>query len=77
MTILEKIYPNYKIIGLGQMIVEGSGWYDTLITDKNDIITLARKGYDAAGRKIRCMAIRLEDPDGFHRIADFIPEDLI
>ena len=36
-TTLEKIYPDHTIVGLNEMIVEGSGWYSTLITDSDDI----------------------------------------
>ena len=76
-TTLEKIYPYYTIVGLEEMIVDGSGWYSTLITDTEDIFAIAQKGHDAAGRKIRLMALKLRSPDGHLRTADFRPEEIV
>lgn len=76
-SLVNRIYPDHKVVGLDQMIVEGSGWYDTLITHPEDIMALARAGVDAAGRQIRMMALRLEGPDGIQRVADFRPEEIL
>jgi hypothetical protein len=76
-SLINRLYPDHKIMGLPQMIVEGSGWYDTLITEPDDIMALARAGVDAAGRQIRMMALELESPDGIRRVADFRPEEIL
>ena len=76
MTTLEKIYPNHKIVGLYQIKVNGCKWYDTLITEEKDIIEIAKRGHDAYGRNISMMALKLQDPSGFYRIADFRPNEI-
>ena len=77
MNALQRIYSDHKIIGIEQMLVDGVGWYDTLIDQESDVMAVAMAGKDSEGRKIRMMAVRIEGPDGFQRVADFRPEELV
>jgi len=77
MNRLKKIYSDCKVLGLSQMIVDGSKWYDTQVTDFNDIMIIAERGCDGLGRKIRKMALSLQDIDGCQKLVDFDPEEIL
>ena len=77
-TTFTRIYPNAKILGINEMLVEGCPkWYGTLITDYDDIIAIAKRGCDNYGRKIRLMNLRIEDENGIIRYPDFTPFSLV
>ena len=77
MTVLEKIYPDHKIIGLPEIFVKNVGWYDTLVHNEKEIKIIAKRETDGIGRKIERMCILLEDLDGFRKRADFLPKEII
>jgi len=81
-TKLEKLYPNHKILGLNEMLVGPyltcpACWYTTLVTDKKDILAIAKRGTDAVGRNIRIMNLKLLSPNGTIRNPDFKPSEII
>jgi len=77
-TTFTRIYPNAKILGINEMLVEGCPkWYSTLITEYNDIIAIAKRGTDGTGRKIRMLNLKIEDENGVIRYPDFTPFSLV
>jgi len=78
MNRFEKIYPNYKILGIHEILVEGvNHYYSSLINNPEDVMCLAKARKDMLNRKIRVMCLKLEGPTGDIRYADFSPDELI
>jgi len=81
MNAMERIYPGAKIVGLDQLYVELEDgrhlWYDTLVSTVDDTLAIARNGHDAYGRRILMMGIILIDGNGFRRVADFRPHEIL
>ncbi|MCK4525937.1 hypothetical protein KAW18_01095 [candidate division WOR-3 bacterium] len=80
--VVERIYPDHKIVGISELFVPGIGWYDTLIggladTLKKDIIPIVEKGRDAHRRTVEKLALTLEDKEGFQKTADFSIKELL
>jgi len=58
--VVKRIYPDYKIVGVEEMLVEGCPkYFSTLIDDIEVIKTIVRRGTDGIGRKIRVLCLRL------------------
>lgn len=76
MEIINRIYPGCRVVGCGELLVEGVGWYPVSVSDTAEIIALAKKGKDALGRNIRVMSIQVWH-NGLYRQADFSPKELI
>ena len=78
MTVFERIYPNYKICGIMEMLVEGVGdWHSTLVSNSDDVLAIAKRGTDDIGRKIHVLCLLIQGPSGDMRYADFSPNELI
>ena len=77
-TTFSKIYPGARLMGINEMLVEGCPkWFGTLVTDPKDILAIAKRGHDGAGRKIRMMNIRFMTEEGRVAFADFTPFELV
>jgi len=76
-----KLYGSHEISGLRDIYIEINQqkhlWYDVLIDNPLDILSIANKGYDPWGRKILKMGTILKDKEGFEALVDFTPEELI
>lgn len=77
MTTLEKIYPGHKIVGANQIFLPRIGWRDVCTTTREEAGSY-RCGYIENGsdrHENGMVALILEDENGFHRIADFRPNE--
>lgn len=76
MTTLERLYPDYKILGLKEIFVTGK-WYTSLATSKKNIIAIAKRGIDGNDdRKIKLMCLCLKSPCGEIVYPDLKPKEL-